>query len=114
MDSFLSKEVLAGIQKAQARALRQKNRLCVHMGEEIYAVNRVWESGFALDRGTAPRLRGFVDIFDGPKRLMQCLIICSNEIGDEETYEFKRQQSVFERPAADFVREAETPIALLA
>jgi hypothetical protein len=113
VDAHLSKEVLEGLRRAGAQALRKKNRLRVHMGKEIYPVLRCWEGGFTLGLENAPHLRGSVDLYDGAKHLYQCLIICAASEGDEMVYEYKRQTAAVDRPPVDFVLDETAPIALL-
>lgn len=73
----------------------------------------MWDTGFAIEGETAPRLRGRVEIYDGSRLLYQCLVIDSAESGDEYVFEFKWVHAIPDRPPADFVREADAPIAML-
>lgn len=109
----LPDDVRAGLELARRQDYRRKNRLRVHVGEDILPVLRLWGSGFSLDAGDAPHIRGFVDIFDGGRHLYQCLVICSSIEGGERVYEFKRQTAVVDEPPVDFVRPDDAPVALL-
>jgi len=113
MSDHLPKEVREGLEMARKAALRRSSRLCVHVGEDVYRVLRYWESGFALDREDAPHLRGLVDLYDGPKHLYQCLIVASDEAGDEMVFEFKRATAAADRAPLDFVEERPQPTALI-
>ena len=113
MSEFLPKEVREGLELARKRALKKKSRLRVHIGDEIYPVLRLWETGFTLDADEAPALRGLVDLYDGSRHLYQCLIIASQEESGQMVYEFKRNTAVADRPAVDYVREENAPVALL-
>lgn len=113
MDTFISDEVIQGLERAKERAIRKENKLCVHMGNNVYSVIRLWENGFALNAKTDPKLRGLVSVFDGSKMLYQCLIVCSAQEAGEVHYEFKRQTGTEYQPAVDFVLDRSKPIALL-
>lgn len=113
MDSFLSEEVRKGLEQARSRALRKSDRLCVHMDGEVYRISRTFDDGFALPAGKHIELRGLVDVFDGPKHLYQCLIVCSELVDDEVYYEFKRTTEASNKAPVDFVRAEDAPVALL-
>lgn len=113
MDAHLSKEVLDGLNRARRLALRKKNRLRLHAGDEVYPLLTVGETGFEIEQDIAPVLRGFVDIYDGARHLLQCLIIHSEPEGDVLRYEFKRRTEVANGPAKDFVVDDKAPVALL-
>ncbi|WP_284377500.1 hypothetical protein [Amylibacter marinus] len=113
MDSFLSPEVRAGLEKAQTKALRNSSRLCVHANEEVLRIHETWQGGFSLPVDMAPALRGRVDVFDGPKHLYQCLIVFAEQQGDFIKYEYKRLTNVVSQQPVDFVLTEDAPIALL-
>lgn len=113
MEAYLSNEVLRGIESAQKKAERQRNRLCVHVGEDVYSVSKCWDTGFTVDLETVPKLRGLVDLYDGPRHLAQCLIIRADRSGDEITYEFKRRTEAADKAPLDYERDVSAPIALL-
>ncbi|MBL1436364.1 MAG: hypothetical protein COB08_009225 [Rhodobacteraceae bacterium] len=113
MDTFLSKEVLNGLDRARKQAQRKKNRLRLHVGDEIYPLLRLSDDGFEMDAEAAPHLRGFVDIYDGAKHLSSCLIIHSETEGNIMRYEYKRHTNVADGPAKDFVVDENAPVALI-
>ncbi|MCF6271990.1 MAG: hypothetical protein L3J37_02195 [Rhodobacteraceae bacterium] len=113
MDAFLSKEVLDGLERARKQARRKKNRLRLHVGDEIYPLLQVSDTGFEMERDAAPHLRGFVDIYDGARHLATCLVIHSEPEGDIMRYEYKRHTNVAKGPAKDFVVDESAPTALL-
>jgi len=84
MEAFISNEVLDGIKAARQKAERKKNRLRVHVGEDVYPVVKYWRTGFSVDLDTVPKLRGLVDLYDGGRHLSQCLIICDVRIKFEK------------------------------
>ena len=113
MDAFLPKEVLQGIERARKQAQRKKNRLRLHVGDEIYPLLKLTDDGFEMDHDAAPHLRGFVDIYDSAKHLMSCLVIHSEPEGSIMRYEFKRHTNVANGPAKDFAVDENAPVALL-
>ncbi|MDJ0628053.1 MAG: hypothetical protein QNJ44_07310 [Rhodobacter sp.] len=113
MSEYLPKEVRKGLEMARKRALRRKSRLKVRVGDETWPVLRFWEDGFALDAGTAPHLRGRIDLFDGGRHLYQCLIVASAEEAGEMVYEFKRNTAAVDAAPLDFARDEDAPTALI-
>jgi len=109
----LPDDVRAGLELARKRDMRKRNRLRVHVGDDVHTVLRLWNDGFSLDADEAPHIRGFVDIYDGARQLYQCLVMCSSVEGGERIYEFKRQTAVVDKPPLDYYREEDTPVALL-
>ena len=90
MVAMLPKDVQEGLDRARKAAMRRASRLSVHMGDAAYPVLRAWEGGFAMDAEKAPRLRGLVDLYDGPRHLARCLIVASVEEPGEVHFEMKR------------------------
>jgi hypothetical protein len=113
MTDFLPEAVRKGLEDARKAALRRSSRLCVHDGDKVFRVLRLWDGGFAMDAEDAPKLRGHVDIYDGARHLYQCLVMTSREEAGERIFEFKWHTAVSDRPAADFERRREDPVALI-
>lgn len=113
MSDFLPKEVLDGLRAAQKKAERKRSRRSVHVGDDVYPILQFAEEGFALDAEHAPRLRGLVDIYEGPRHLYQALIVASEVRGDIMRYEFKRNTPASDHAPRDFYQEQDVPIALL-
>jgi len=113
MDAFLSKEVLQGLERARKQALRKKNRLRLHVGDEVFPLLSVSDTGFEMEHDAAPHLRGFVDIYDGARHLANCLVIHSELEGKIMRYEYKRHTNVADGPAKDFAVDENAPVALL-
>ncbi len=111
--SFLPKDVQHALREAQTRKTRRANRLSVHVGDAAYPVERLWDGGFAISVEDAPKLRGHVDLYNGPRHVYQCLIVTSREEGAERVYDFKWNTEVADRPAVDYVRAENAPVALL-
>lgn len=111
----LPEAVRQGLEAARLAAQKRSNRLCVHAGGAVHRVTRLWDGGFALAPGDAAPLRGYVDLFDGPRHLASCLVVASPDRGadGERLYEFKARTPVSDRPPADFARAEEAPAALI-
>jgi hypothetical protein len=114
MTEDLPDAVRQGLEAARAAALRRSSRLCIHDRGSVHRILRMWDGGFALAATDAPPLRGYVDLYDGPRHLSSCLIVASEDgTGGERTYEFKMQRLVTDGPAADFELSEEKPVALI-
>lgn len=113
MLEFLPEDIRKGLEAAQARAARKGSRLCVHVGDAVFPIVRLMDEGFTVDATRVPRLRGFVDIFDGPRHLSRALIIAASEDGATMTYEFKRETPVAERPIRDYAEDRTAPAGYL-
>lgn len=113
MSEYLPEAVRKGLEEARVAMLRRSNRLCIHDGDRIHRVLRLWDGGFALDAHDASPLRGFVDLYDGSRHLYQCLVVTSREEQGERIYEFKWNTAVADRAALDFVRADDAPAALI-
>lgn len=110
----LPKEVREGMEAARKRDERRKSRLSVKVGEVAFKVLRFWQDGFALDSGLSPaKLRGLVDVYDGPRHTFQCLIVASSIEDGELLCDFKRVTPVADRAALDFWRDENAPVAYL-
>ena len=113
MTTFLPKEVQAGLDSARLSSLKKASRLRVNIDGVTHPVLRMWKTGFSVDASTAPYLRGYVDLYDGAIHLFQCLIVASDEEAGEMNYEFKRATAVADKPALDFEKSPDAPVALL-
>ena len=113
MSTYLTPEILQGLDHARKTAAKKSTRLRVEFDGELYPVLRKWDGGFALDAQTAPHLRGLVDMFDGTKHVSQCLIVASDQENGEWKFEYKRNTAASDRAALDFVRPDGAPVALI-
>lgn len=113
MTTFLSPEVLAGLEEARTRGWEKSSRLRVEAGAQTFAVLRAWEGGFALRAGTAPHLRGLVDLYDGARHLKRCLIVASEDDGHEIHFDLKVVNEATGEQPVDFERAADAPVALI-
>lgn len=113
MNDILPEAVRTGLEQARKNALRRSSRLCVHDGEEVYAIRRIWDGGFALDGNVADKLRGRVEIYDGARHLYQCLIVDSSEEGSERVFDFKWLHPVSETAPVDYEQPNFVPAGLI-
>ena len=113
MLEFLPKEVHDGLEAARKRDFARKSRLRLQVGEAVFPITRFWHDGFALDAALAPQLRGLVDVYDGARHILQCLIVASSPENGELVCEFKRMTAVSDKAPLDYDRDENAPLALL-
>jgi hypothetical protein len=113
MSSFLPKSVRDELAAAQKSARRRRATRVVHVCDEAFPILDMTENGFAVDAADAPRLRGFIDIYDGARHLYQALIVASEQQGDLMRYEFKRNTAAATTAPVDFETLPDRPVALL-
>lgn len=113
MSSFLPQSVRDELAAAQKLARRRRATRVVHVGDEAFAILEMNEEGFSVDAEDAPRLRGLIDIYDGPRHLYQALIVASEQVGDLMCYEFKRNTAALTRAPVDFETPEDRPVGLL-
>ncbi len=114
MLEYLPEDIRRGLETARKRATRKGSRLCVHVGEQVYPILTLGDTGFTVDMQHVPKLRGLVDIYDGPRHLSHALIIAASEDGQTMTYDFKRESLVSTSQIRDYVEERDTPAGYLA
>lgn len=113
MIDFLPKELRDELAVAQRRDRRKRATRAVHVGDQAFAILDYSDHGFAVDAQDVPRLRGLVDIFDGPRHLYQALIVASERDGDLMRYEFKRNTAAAAHAPVDFEQATDRPAGLL-
>lgn len=113
MLEHLPEDIRRGLDAARSRSQRRRSKLCVHVNDAVFPVLRLWETGFAVDAHRVPTLRGLVDIYDGPRQIRQCLIVASENDGNEMTYDFKRATDVSDRPVRDYATDSAQPSGYL-
>jgi hypothetical protein len=102
MSNFLPQAVRDELAAAQKSARRRRATRVVHIGDEAFPILEMTEDGFSVDATDAPRLRGFIDIYDGAQHLYQALIVASEQQGDLMRYEFKRNTVAETTAPVDF------------
>lgn len=113
MTTFLPKDVQVGLDNARLAALKSGSRFSLVQNGNAHPVLRLWKTGVSLEAATAPRLRGYVDLYDGAVHLFQCLIVASDEENGEMQFEFKRLTAVADRAALDFEIAENAPVAVI-
>lgn len=110
---FLPKPLLDGLHAAKRRQARRGSRLHIRAGDAVFPVLRQWKGGFSLDADKAPHLRGLVDLYDGPRHLLQGLIVVSREEDGEIRCEYKSFTRASEAQPVDFWQGENAPRGFL-
>lgn len=113
MFEFLPAEIREGLERARRNASPRSRRLALHQGDEVFPIRRIWSDGFSIDADETLRLRGFVEIHEGPRPLLICLIQATEFLDGELICTFKRSSPVRDRAAADYELPEDMPRALL-
>lgn len=113
MSSYLPQSVRDELAAAQKTARRRRATRVVHIGDEAFPILDMTDRGFCVDVDDAPRLRGLIDIYDGPRHLYQALIVASEQQGDVMRYEFKRNTAASLRAPVDFETVSDQPVGFL-
>ena len=82
-------------------------RLRVEVGGQSFTILKYSEQGFSVRAEDAPRLPGFVDLYDGAEHLSRCLVVATTEEGGERSYEFKRRQAIHAHAPLDYAPGSE-------
>lgn len=113
MLEYLPKELREGFERARKKSSARSRRLSLHIGDAAFPIRRLWDGGLALDADRLPQLRGFVEIHEGSRHILTCLIVAS-EISDGELLcSFKRATPALDRVALDYEIESDQPAGLL-
>ena len=113
MSPFLPKSIIDELALARQRTRRKRATWAVHVGEHVFPILDFGENGFVIDINHGPRLRGLVDIYEGPRHLYEALIVATAQDGDVMRYEFKRNTAAATTPALDFAAREDSLILLL-
>jgi len=113
MLEHLPAEVREGLERARKRASARSRRLALHINDAVFPILRLWDGGFAVDAGRIGHLRGFVEIHEGPRLMLTCLIQAAEVQDGELICTFKRATPALDRAALDYEADAERPAGLL-
>lgn len=113
MSTYVPDAVQEGLDAARIKRLKSASKMRIETADGYFRVLRLWSNGFSVAARDAPHLRGFVDLYDGPTQLFQCLIVASREENGEMQYDFKRITAVATSPARDFAADIDAPVALI-
>ncbi len=113
-EPYLPQEVRDGLARARDRDRRRSGgRLRVQVGDTWYPILRYDETGFEVALQTAPKLRGLVEIHEGPRFLRSVLIVATEPVGDAMRYVFKRATAARTSPPLDYERPSDEPLGYL-
>ena len=98
---------------ARIRQGARSRRLSLHQGDQVFSIRRMWTDGFSLALEDVTHLRGLVEIHEGPRHILTCLINAAEVEGDELLCSFKRASKVPDRAALDYVARENEPVWLL-
>ncbi|MBC7137849.1 MAG: hypothetical protein H5U17_03705 [Defluviimonas sp.] len=113
MIEHLPADIRRALDEARKRGQKRRSRLRLEAGGEMWRVLRRWEGGVALDAAEVGYLRGLVDLYDGPRHLMQCLIVASAVEEGELICLMKSETPVRDRAPLDFARDDPAPAGYL-
>lgn len=113
MLEYLPAEVREGLDRARKRASARSRRLALHLNDAVFPILRLWEGGFAVDAARISHLRGFVEIHEGPRLILTCLIQATDVQDGQLICTFKRATPAQDRAALDYEVETERPSGLL-
>jgi len=111
MLEHLPEEVRRALMSAPDRARSGRHRLSVHVGDAVFPLLQMWDGGFTVATERTPRLRGLVDLYDGPRHISQCLIIATQTDDEVTRYEVKRETPARDAAARDYADEGRAPVA---
>ncbi len=113
MLEHLPAEVREGLERARKKSSARSRRLALHINGAVYPILRLWDDGFAIDPTRIGALRGFVEIHEGPRLMLSCLIQAAEVLDGELICTFKRATPALDRAALDYEVETERPAGLL-
>lgn len=113
MLEFLPAEVREGLERARRRAPARRRKLALHVGDAVFPILRLWDDGLAVEASRLNRLRGFVEIHEGGRPLLACLIVASDVTEGELICSFKRAARIPDRAALDYELPDDRPTTLL-
>jgi hypothetical protein len=111
---FLPKEVLEGLERARARDQKKTGgTLRVQVGDSWYPILSYDERGFEVALDVAPKLRGLVEIHDGPRHIRTALIMAIEAEDGAMRYRFKRTTKPRLRAPVDYELMGDLPVGYL-
>ena len=110
----LPEAVRAGLLRARERDRRATGgRLRVQAGEAWHPILAYDAHGFEVSLDAALRLRGLVEIHDGPRHVHSALIVATEPSGGVMRYVFKRSTPARATAPLDYARECDAPAGYL-
>ena len=113
-EGFLPRDVLDGLERARHRhRLATGGKLRIQVGEAWYPIRSYSSTGFDVPLDVAPKLRGRVEIHDGPRMICTALIVAAMPDGDLMRYEYKRTTPARMTAPLDYERAGDLPSGYL-
>lgn len=109
MFAFLPAEVREGLERARKRAPARSRRLSVHLGDAVFPILRIWDDGFAVDADRLHRLRGYVEIHEGSRHILTCLILATEVVDGQLICTYKWSAPVRDSAALDYELDEDRP-----
>lgn len=110
----LPEAVRDGLARARDRDRRATGgRLRVQAGQDWHPILSYDSGGFEVALDVAPRLRGLVEIHDGPRHLHSALIVATEPSGRTMRYVFKRSTAARSTAPLDYARDGDVPAGYL-
>ncbi|MHA1528808.1 MAG: hypothetical protein ACTSVG_07295, partial [Alphaproteobacteria bacterium] len=89
MESILPGEVLAALEVSRRDSHRPRTRHLVVAGEHQHRIMELTETGFVIEAGGMPHLRGYVGIMLGDEQIARRLVVFAWARDGRVGYEFK-------------------------
>lgn len=106
MLEYLPAEIREGLQRAQRRQTTSRRRLALHLGDQVFQIHRFWDDGFTVDAENLAHLRGRVAIYEGPRQILNCLIVASEIEDGQLVCHFKSTAPVHDSAPVDYELDA--------
>lgn len=113
-DDILPQAVRDGLLRARDRDRRTTGgRLRVQVGDAWHPILSCDPDGFEVAADIAPKLRGHVEIHEGPRLLRSALIVAMQPEGRTVRCVFKRSTEGRTTPPLDYERRVDAPAGYL-
>jgi len=113
MLEYLPAELREGFDRARKKSSARSRRLSLRIGDAVFPIKRLWDDGLVVDAARLPQLRGFVEIHEGSRHILTCLIVASEVEDGDLICTFKRSTPAVDRAALDYEVETDQPAGLL-
>ncbi|WP_043919765.1 hypothetical protein [Jannaschia aquimarina] len=102
--AYISPEIRMGLEAARKAAHRHGRRLRVQVGDIWYPIRSMDDDGIEIALDVAPKLRGHIEIHEGPRVIRTALIVAAEVRDDVMRYAFKRATAPRNEAPVDYVR----------
>lgn len=109
-DDVLPQAIRDGLGRARDRERRASGgRLRVQVGDVWHPVLSCDAEGFDVSAEVAAKLRGHVEIHEGPRLIRSALVVTTEPVGEVVRCIFKRSTAPRTEPALDYERVGTAP-----